>query len=99
MSTPPRAAPAAESERILALDVLRSFALRGIYFMNVQGFAMPSSAYTNPSSYGSLDGVGGAVWIASHLGADQKFMTIFSLLFGAGICLFSGRADGEERGS
>lgn len=86
------ATPVAERERIASLDVLRGFALLGILIMNIQAFAMPSAAYSNPAAYGDLDGVNGWVWILSHVFADQKFMAIFSMLFGAGVCLFSDRA-------
>lgn len=81
-----------ESARIASLDVIRGIALLGILIMNIQAFAMPAAAYTNPAAFGSLDGANGTVWIVSHVLADQKFMAIFSLLFGAGICLFSDRA-------
>jgi uncharacterized protein len=57
---------------------------------------MFGSTYFNPTYYGMWDGSGYAVWYLSHLLADQKFMTIFSLLFGAGIVLFSSRK--EDRG-
>lgn len=72
--------------------MLRGFALLGILIMNVQGFSMPGAAYTNPDAFGDLTGINRAVWVASHIGADQKFMSIFSMLFGAGVCLFSDRA-------
>jgi uncharacterized protein len=88
--------PVAESERIASLDVLRGFALLGILVMNIQSFAMPFAAYFNPTAYGNLEGVNYRVWLLSHLLADQKMMTIFSMLFGAGICLFTSRV--ERRG-
>ncbi len=68
----------------------------GILVMNIQSFAMPSAAYTNPTAYGDLAGLNLFTWVASHLLVDQKFMTLFSLLFGAGVCLFADRA--EARG-
>lgn len=84
--------PVQGSERIESLDVLRGLALLGILLMNIQSFAMPGAAYLNPMAYGSLEGLDGAVWVVTHLFADQKFMAIFSMLFGAGICLFADRA-------
>lgn len=86
------AAPVSQAERIDSLDVLRGFALLGILVMNVMSFAMPFSAYFNPSAFGDMTGANYAVWFFSHLLFDQKFMTIFSMLFGAGIVIFSTRA-------
>ena len=79
-------------QRINTLDVLRGLAVLGILVMNIQSFAMPAAAYLNPSAYGSLDGINGAVWVVSHLLTDQKMMALFSMLFGAGIVLFCERA-------
>ncbi|MXY95562.1 MAG: DUF418 domain-containing protein [Caldilineaceae bacterium SB0664_bin_27] len=61
--------------------------------MNIQEFAMPTAAYSNPTVYGDLTGANRWVWTLSHVFADQKFMTIFSLLFGAGIVLMSEKLD------
>jgi uncharacterized protein len=41
--------------------------------------------------YGDLHGLNFVIWLLSHLLADQKFMTIFSMLFGAGIYLMTSR--------
>jgi uncharacterized protein len=76
-------------ERIESLDVLRGFAILGILIMNIQGFAMIEAAYINPMAYGDFTGVNRWVWFLGHVFADQKFLTIFSLLFGAGIALFA----------
>ncbi|HEX6324903.1 MAG TPA: DUF418 domain-containing protein [Vicinamibacterales bacterium] len=85
-------APVAESDRLVAMDVLRGFVLLGILVMNIQSFSMPMSAYMNPTSYGDLTGANLWVWAGSHLFFDQKFVTIFSMLFGAGILLMTSRA-------
>ena len=90
------AAPVAENARIDSIDVLRGFALLGILVMNVQAFAMPQAAYFNPTAYGDLEGANLWVWLVGRLFFDQKFMTIFSMLFGAGIVVMAGRA--EARG-
>jgi uncharacterized protein len=84
------------AERIVSIDVLRGVALLGILVMNVQSFAMIEAAYMNPTAYGDLAGADFVVWLLSHVFADQKFMTIFSMLFGAGILLMAERA--EDRG-
>ena len=86
----------ASGGRVHSLDVLRGFALLGILIMNIQAFAMPMAAYTNPTAWGDLTGANFAVWLLSHLLADEKMMAIFSMLFGAGIALFTDRA--EQRG-
>ena len=88
----PDRAPVAEPGRIDALDVLRGFALLGILVLNVQAFAMPRAAYFNPTAYGDLEGANLSVWVAGRMLADQKFMTIFSMLFGASIVLMADRA-------
>ncbi len=92
-SNQPVTAPTRPAERIVAIDILRGFALLGILIMNIQGFAMPAAAYFNPTVYGDLTGANRWVWTLSHVFADQKFMTIFSLLFGAGIVLMSEKLD------
>ena len=89
--------PVPESKRIPSLDVMRGFALLGILIMNIQSFSMIYAAYFNPTAYGDLSGVHRWIWILSHLLADQKFMAIFSMLFGAGIILMAGRAEASGR--
>ncbi len=76
--------------------MLRGFALLGILVMNIQALAMPAAAYGNPTAYGDLNGVNWWIWVASHVFADQKFMAIFSMLFGAGVCLFADRATAKH---
>lgn len=93
------AAPVAASERIQSIDVLRGFALLGILVMNIQAFAMPMAAYVNPTAYGDLEGINLWVWRLSHLFADMKFMSIFSMLFGAGIILMTSRNEAKGRPS
>ena len=94
--SPARSGPTEAGSRIKSLDVLRGFALLGILVMNIQLFAMPIAAYGNPTAWGDLSGINLGIWILSDLLASQKFLTLFSLLFGAGICLFADRI--EARG-
>ncbi len=76
-------------DRIVALDTLRGIALLGILIMNIQSFAMVSAAHTDPSVHMNLAGLNYVVWMLSHVLADSKFMAIFSILFGAGIIVFT----------
>lgn len=92
-------APIGPSERITSMDALRGFAVLGILIMNVQAFSMIAAAYLNPTAYGDLDGVNGWVWILSHLFADQKFMSIFSILFGGGVVLLTEKLESAGRRS
>ena len=85
--------PTGATERIVVLDVLRGFALLGILYMNIQAFAMPESAYFIPTLYGDLSGINLWAWFVGRVLFDQKFMTLFSILFGAGIVLQTARLD------
>ena len=91
------AGPVSRSDRIISIDVLRGFAVLGILVMNIQSFSMIGAAYLNPYAYGDLTGANYVVWFLSHLLADSKFMTIFSLLFGAGVVLMASRREASGR--
>lgn len=84
-------------QRIVAMDVLRGFALLGILLVNIQSFAMPGAAYLNPTAWGDFTGINFAVWSVTHILADQKFMSLFSMLFGAGILLFCEKSEAKNQ--
>ena len=88
--------PVYKKDRIVSLDILRGIAILGILIMNIQSFSMPGAAYLNPMAYGDMTGINKWVWTLSHVFADQKFMTIFSILFGAGVVLFTENAEGRS---
>jgi uncharacterized protein len=95
--SPRPSVPTADVERIISMDVLRGFALLGILLMNIQSFAMVDAAYANPTATGELQGGDYWAWLLTHLFADQKFMTIFSMLFGAGIAMMAARQQANGR--
>ncbi|MFT6873875.1 MAG: hypothetical protein ACJAVN_002899 [Roseivirga sp.] len=88
--------PVDPQARVVSMDILRGIAVLGILAMNIQSFAMPSVAYSNPTAYENLSGNDLWVWLVSHVFADQKFMAIFSLLFGASIVMISQKARKEQ---
>ncbi|WP_144392875.1 DUF418 domain-containing protein [Pleionea sediminis] len=91
-----QSAPLVLQERLRSLDFIRGIAVLGILMMNIQAFSMPFAAYANPTNFGDLTGINYWSWYLSHLFFDQKFMSIFSILFGVGILIFSERADAKE---
>jgi len=84
-------APLAADERIVTLDVLRGVAVLGILAMNVQSLAMPAAAYFFPTAFGDLTGANRVVWLLADVLAFRKFMTVFAILFGAGMVLMHER--------
>ena len=81
--------------------MLRGVALLGILLLNVRTFALPSAAYASPAVAGGETPADLLAFTAVQLFADQKFMAIFSLLFGAGLVIFTSRAEartGHSRG-
>ncbi|MDE2827101.1 MAG: DUF418 domain-containing protein [Bacteroidota bacterium] len=85
------ATPVTAPERIASIDVLRGFAVLGILIVNMQGFARVSSAYMNPTSGSAFVGEEAWIWTVVYILADTKFLSIFSMLFGAGIAMMSER--------
>ncbi len=85
--------PTPPSERIVSLDALRGVAVLGILVINVRLFSMPELTLTNPNVYGDFTGLNYYSWLAGHLLAELKFITLFSALFGAGIVLFTESKD------
>ncbi len=91
------AAPVVQAERVHTVDTLRGFALLGILVMNIYFFALPGAVYFNPRHWGGAEGVNLWTWMVTHVIFEQKFMSIFSMLFGAGLVLMFERA--QQRGS
>lgn len=88
--------PVTLKERIVSLDVLRGFAVLGILLMNIVSFSLVTTAYESPAVYNDLSGADWYTWLVLHYIADTKFMSIFSILFGAGVYIFMERAEAKE---
>ena len=89
--------PVAGQDRIVSMDVLRGVAVLGILVMNIQDFSMIGAAYFNPTASGDLHGLNYEIWLVRHILFDLKFMTIFAMLFGAGIVLMTTRVEAAGR--
>lgn len=89
-------APVDAGERIAALDIIRGFALIGIFLMNVEWFTRPISELGRGIDP-SLHGLDYAVSWLVYVFVQGKFWTLFSLLFGIGFAVMLGRAESRGR--
>ncbi|WP_421993228.1 DUF418 domain-containing protein [Qipengyuania sp.] len=81
-------------ERIVELDALRGIAVIGIAWMNVYVFALPLQAYYNPAAYGAQSAFDYALWAVSFVLVEDKFRTLFAMLFGLGVAIMWQRGTG-----
>lgn len=88
--------PVKEGERIEELDVVRGFALLGIFLMNVEFFnrSLLGIAEGMPPGLTGLDWL--ASWFVTYF-VQGKFWTIFALLFGMGFAVMFTRAERAQR--
>ncbi|MGQ0532644.1 MAG: DUF418 domain-containing protein [Caulobacteraceae bacterium] len=91
--------PIEPSRRIKTLDVLRGLAILGILAVNAPFFAAPWQTALNPTlePLAVDDGTTWA-WFVPHVFFEAKFITLFSLLFGASLFLVGGERSDKERG-
>ena len=81
--------------RITSLDALRGVGILGILAVHIQWFASVAAARFNPTVYGDVHGANWWVWLGIYVLADGKFVSIFGMLFGAGIVILAARAPGR----
>lgn len=89
--------PIAETGRITTLDLIRGAAVLGILLMNVVSFKYGLVPYLNISAGGTETWLDWTIAVCGEIFIDQKFMGLFSLLFGAGVTLFIERAASRSR--
>lgn len=88
--------PTTTQTRIESLDVVRGFALFGIFLMNIEFFNRTISGIGE----GMPQGLTGMDWWAGWFVAyfvQGKFWTVFSLLFGMGFAVMLTRAERAQR--
>jgi len=85
--------PVERDERIVALDFIRGIAVLGILFPNIVAFGNPTLAYFWPEGLpGGATATDKSFWLFQFVLLDGKFRGLFTLLFGAGLMLFTERA-------
>jgi uncharacterized protein len=72
-------------ERNGTLDFVRGVAILGILLLNIVAFGLPKAAYLNPAWSGAITDREAWTWAILDLFAQVKFLTLFALLFGAGL--------------
>jgi uncharacterized protein len=90
--------PVRLKERIQSLDVIRGVSILGILAVNADGFAAPTIASLNPSTwpFGNHGWTAFSYWVMDAFFHD-KFVTLFSMLFGISLYLVGGeRADKQK---
>ena len=89
--------PVREAERVVALDVLRGFALIGVLVVNMQFFAMPFADALHDESLADASTASQLAWALTKVLFEFKSISLFSLLFGMGLVLQMNRAEAANR--
>src|SRR6478736_7202809 len=85
--------PLGGDERIVALDFIRGIAVLGILFPNIVAHGDAILSYFWPPNLpGGATAADKLVWLVQLVLIDGKFRGLFTLLFGAGMMLFTERA-------
>lgn len=95
-----RPAPVRRQDRIANLDILRGFAVLGILAVNAATFAWPAQIQFDPTLAPPWDATAANItggWVVDVFFQD-KFRSLFSLLFGVSIFLIGGERDDPVRG-
>jgi len=79
------------------MDTIRGIALLGILLMNIVGFGL-YKAYSDPTNSGGADGWNLKVWWMNAMFFEGTTRGMFSMLFGAGVILFTSRAASASLG-
>ena len=84
------------SKRLESLDFIRGCALFGILIMNIVGMGL-GPAYDNPTIMGGDTGIDLWTWFVVNVTFEGTQRGLFSILFGAGIILLTGRMEADGR--
>ncbi len=97
MLNPETFKPTSNTQRISSMDTIRGIALLGILLMNITGFGL-YKAYFDATNNGGATGWNLNVWWMNMLFFEGTMRGMFSMLFGAGILLFTSRSIESNQG-
>ena len=87
--------PTGHINRINSVDIIRGVALCGMILINIPEFGLP---YAHPNVDAIGTGPNLAAWWTNSMFFEGTMRGLFSMLFGAGIILFTGRATEKING-
>ncbi|WP_110113127.1 DUF418 domain-containing protein [Bacillus sp. CGMCC 1.16541] len=88
--------PISTRDRIVTIDIIRGFALFGIFLVNMPAFHSPDFKVQISGMHVEYTGIDYWVDLFLQMFVQMKFFTIFSFLFGLGFYIFMSRA--EQKG-
>ncbi|MDQ0245469.1 uncharacterized protein J2S09_003046 [Bacillus fengqiuensis] len=91
-----KSTPISAKERIISIDIIRGFALLGIFLVNMPAYHSPDFMMQIYGMHKEHTGIDYWVDLFFQLFIQTKFYTIFSFLFGLGFYIFMNRA--EQKG-
>ncbi|HUD95395.1 hypothetical protein [Sphingobium sp.] len=91
--------PVVGKVRIQALDVIRGMSIMGILAVNADGYAAPQAASLHPQTwlYPNEGATALSYWVMDTFFHD-KFVTLFSMLFGVSLFLVGGERSDRRKG-
>lgn len=94
-----RPQPVAPKDRTRSLDAMRGLAVLGILAVNIVAFAFPMGVYMDAALAPQPLGVTGTYWTwVSDTFFHSKFITLFTMLFGASVFMVGGERRDPARG-
>jgi uncharacterized protein len=84
------------ADRIQTIDILRGIALLGILFMNIPIYSLPRIYPDKIVSFEGTHTLNYYAWLVDYVFLHGKMRMLFSMLFGAGIILFTSKKEEDN---